>query len=317
MTRSGGSCCGTSTTGTPRPRPPGARLAPAWNWPFLTQLREREKLDTMPSPVTPASAQVPSDADAPIVMDFSIHALRVALVARRHVLKLPESWSVPGIYVLLGPLGTGKETELYVGKAVEVRKRLNHHRTNPKLAWWRALAVTRDTTAGFNSAEVGYLEGRLYKELISAPGIDLKADKHDFDTTLPQHLLVQLDAFVPTILSALRIAGVELGEEEEALDKPEGKTRKTIGGSVPDLLAAGLLSAGATLTFDRAGKHAEASVTSDGQLVVDGKAFASPSTAAAKALGLKAANGWKSWRVDGGSGPTLADLRAQLPSAKK
>lgn len=270
----------------------------------------------MASPVTPANVQVPSDADAPIVMDFSVHALRVAMVSRRHILKLPESWSVPGIYVLLGALGTGTDTELYVGKAVEVRKRLNHHRTNPKLSWWRAIAVTRDTTAGFNSAEIGYLEGRLYKELISAPGISLKADKHDQDTTLPQHLLVQLDAFVPTILAALRIAGIELGEEEEALSQPEGKTRQTIEGSVPDLLAAGLLSAGATLSFDRAGKHAEASVTSEGHLVVDGKAYSSPSTAAAKALGLKAANGWKSWRI-GSSGPTLADLRAQLPDSKK
>lgn len=270
----------------------------------------------MPSPVTPANAQVPSDADAPIIMDFSVHALRVALVARRHVLKLPESWSVPGIYVLLGALGTEGDTEIYVGKAIDVRKRLNHHRTNPKLNWWRAIGVTRDTTAGFNSAEVGYLEGRLYKELVSAPGINLKADKHDQDTTLPQHMLVQLDAFVPTILAALRVAGIELGEDEDAFQKPEGKTRKTIEGSVPDLLSAGLLTAGVTLTFDRAGKHAEASVTPDGQLVVDGKAYSSPSTAAAKALGLKAANGWKSWRVGSGSGPTLAELRAQLPADK-
>ena len=270
------------------------------------------KLRLMANPVTPANAQVPSDADAPIVLDFSVHALRIAFVSRRHVLKLPESWSSPGIYVLLGALGGEGDTEIYVGKAVEVRKRLNHHRTNPKLPWWRAIAVTRDTTAGFNSAEIGYLEGRLYKELVGAPGIDLKADKHDQDTTLPQHLLVQLDAFVPTILAALRLAGVELEEEEAILEKPEGKTRTIIEGSVPDLLSAGLLAAGATLVFDRAGKHAEASVTSDGLLVVDGKSYTSPSTAAAKALGLKAANGWKSWRV-GPSGPTLADLRAELP----
>jgi hypothetical protein len=62
--------------------------------------------------------------------------------------------------------------------------------------------VTRDTTAGFNSAEIGYLEGRLYSELSSLPAVSLKADKHDHDTTLPQHMLVQLDAFVPTILGA-------------------------------------------------------------------------------------------------------------------
>ena len=217
--------------------------------------------------------------------------------------------------MLLGPLGDQADTGLYVGKAVKVRERLNHHRTNPKLPWWRAIAVTRDTTAGFNSAEIGYLEGRLYKELVGAAGISLKADKHDVDTTLPQHLLVQLDAFVPTILAALRLAGVHL-EAEDVPAAVEGKTRKSIEGSVSDLLAAGLLSAGTVLTFDRAGEHAEASVTADGQLVVDGKAFTSPSKAAQTALNLKAANGWTSWRLDGGSGPTLADLRAELPSAK-
>ena len=268
----------------------------------------------MPTPITPASAQVPSDADAPVVLDFSIHALQVALVSRRDVLKLPPKWAVPGVYVLLGPLGTEGKTEIYVGKAVKVRDRLNHHRTRPKLHWWRAVAITRDTTAGFNSAEIGYLEGRLYSELRSLPGVDLKADKHDHDTTLPQHMLVELDAFVPTILAALRVAGIDLGETPTD-SEPAGITRRTIEGTVPDLLAAGLLSAGAVLTFERAGNKAEAAITADGQLVVDGKAYSSPSTAAAAGLGLKAANGWVSWRLDGGRGPTLAELRAQLPPA--
>lgn len=265
----------------------------------------------MAAPVTPANAQVPADAGAPIVLDFSVHALRVALVARRNVLNLSEAWAVPGIYVLLGKLG-GEETEVYVGKTVWLRKRLNNHRLKPKLSWWRAVAITRDTTAGFNSAEVGYLEGRLFKELQATPGIAPKADKFDQDTTLPPHLLLQLDEFVPTILAALRIAGVEFEEEEEALATPTGKKRKTYDGSIADLLSSGLLVAGTTLHFDQGDKHAEATVTADGKLMVDGKAYASPSTAGAKAVGIKATNGWAKWRV-GPSGPTLADLREDLP----
>lgn len=54
-------------------------------------------------------------------------------------------------------------------------------------------------------------------------------------------------------------------------------------------------------------------MTADGALVVDGKAYTSPSTAATRALDLKAANGWTSWRLAEGHGPTLADLRKQLP----
>lgn len=92
-------------------------------------------------------------------------------MSRRDVLNLSSAWASPGVYVLLGALGTESTTELYVGKAVKVRDRLNHHRTKPKLPWWRAVAVTRDTTAGFNSAEIGYLEGRLYSELSALPSI--------------------------------------------------------------------------------------------------------------------------------------------------
>jgi hypothetical protein len=268
----------------------------------------------MPSPITPANAQIPSDTDAPVVVDFDVHALRMAFVQRKHILKLSSSWAVPGVYILLGPLGGESTTEVYVGKAVKVRDRLNHHRNNPKLPWWRAVAVTRDTTAGFNSAEIGYLEGRLFSELSAIPSISLKADKHDLDTTLPQHMLIQLDAFVPTILASLRLAGLDLGADQVDAMEPGGKKVQQIQGSVPDLLAAGLLGAGTTLTFQRAGKTAEASVTADGQLVVNGKAYSSPSSAAAAALGLKAANGWVSWRLDGGMGPTLAQLRSQLPA---
>jgi hypothetical protein len=113
------------------------------------------------------------------------YALRVALLSRPHVLKLPPEWAAPGVYVLVGPLGADAPTQLYIGKAVKVRKRLNDHRNAPKLPWWRALAVIRDTTAGFNSAEIGYLEGRLTSELSSHPKISVKAEKNDQDTTIP------------------------------------------------------------------------------------------------------------------------------------
>lgn len=268
----------------------------------------------MSIPVTSAVVQVPGEPGAPVIVDFDVHALRVALVSRDDVLRLPASWSVPGVYVLIGALDGRPAAEVYVGKAIKVRDRLGQHRSKPKLSWWRAVAVTRDTTAGFNSAEIGYLEGRLYSELLALPGITLKAEQHDLDTTLPSHLLVQLDAFVPTILAALRLAGLSLWPEETQKAK-SGKKHQQVPGTIADLLAAGLLTVGATLTFRRAGKTAEATVAPDGQLIVAGKAYESPSAAAASALDLKAANGWVSWKLDGGSGPTLADLRAQLAEA--
>lgn len=273
-----------------------------------------------PAPVTPADVQVPADLDAPIVVNFGVHALRMAFVSRDGVLNLSQpGWSCPGIYVLMGPLGGHEKQQIYVGKARELRSRLNNHRLRPPISWWRTIAVARDTTDGFNTAETGYLEGRLAGELDSLPRIDLCADRLDIDTSLPQHLLLQLDSFVPTILAALRLAGLDLHEEATASrrTKHRSNAKQTIPGTIGDLLAAGLLGAGTRLTFDRAGRHAEAVVTTEGDLLVDGRAYSSPSMAAKKALGLKAANGWVSWRLEGGKGATLAALRAQLPTSER
>ncbi|MBF6618742.1 MAG: hypothetical protein ITG02_00745, partial [Patulibacter sp.] len=56
---------------------------------------------------------------------------------------------------------------------------------------------------------------------------------------------------------------------------------------------------------------ARAEVLASGQLRVGGVAYASPSTALVRELGVSA-NGWKGWKVAGTS-TSLADLRARLP----
>lgn len=276
------------------------------------------------APVIPVNLQVPADPSAPIIADFAVHALRVAIVQRQDLERVPADWVVPGIYVLVGSPGPDdRRLPLYVGKARDLRKRLFQHRTKPKLEWRRAIAVKRDTTHGFNSSEIGYLEGRLAAELCSLPGAHVIEGQRDQDTTLPEHHLLALDAFVPSVFAALRIAGLDLSPADTPLeeangdaDSPGERRRSTaVPGTVADLLAAGLLSAGATLTFARAGKRAQARVAASGELIVNGVTYASPSTAAAKAFGLRAANGWVSWRLEDGRGASLADLRAQLPGA--
>lgn len=116
------------------------------------------------APVTPASVQVPGEHDAPVVVDFGVHALRVAYVSRRSVGKLPASWSRPGVYALLGPLGAAPAAQVYVGKAVKLRDRLIRHHSKEPMPWWRAIAVARDTTDGFNSAEIAHFQARRETE---------------------------------------------------------------------------------------------------------------------------------------------------------
>lgn len=271
--------------------------------------------------VLTASVQVPSDAEAPIRFDFELHALRIGLVAKESIKRLGEEWRKPGAYVLLGAVGASGKTTLYVGKAVDVRQRLFEHRRNPKLEWWRAMIVVRDTTTGFNSAQIGYLEGRIAQELRARPAVDVREGNTTLDSTIPTVERVPLDAFVETILEALRITGLDLrSEADKGLPSEEptkgidgGTSRQAVPGTVADLLAAGLLSAGAHLVAQRAGKTAEAEVTGTGGLLVNGVSYGSPSTAAEQGLDVRSANGWTTWTTP--AGVTLAALRDQLNAA--
>ncbi|ACQ78766.1 hypothetical protein Bcav_0503 [Beutenbergia cavernae DSM 12333] len=267
------------------------------------------------SQVIPVNVQIPSASTAPVVADFVSHALRVAYAARRDVDRLtPEEWGVPGIYVLLTDDGTH---QLYVGQAVDLRRRLLHHPSRPKLAWSRVVAIKRDTSHGFNSAEIGYLEGRVAAELAAIPGVAVIEGKRDQDTTLPPHMLLSLDELLASVLAALRLAGVDTHKEADELERtsPRGTRRKSPiakRGTVADLLAAGLLRAGAEVHLSQGGRAASGTVTTSGEIIVAGVAYASPSTAAQQALGLRSSNGWTTWRVGDLRGPTLDALRDRL-----
>lgn len=86
-------------------------------------------------------------------------------------------------------------------------------------------------------------------------------------------------------------------------------------GPLAELMKAGLLKAGEKLAFrqKQAGRSGQATVTSDGQLVVSGhkQPMSSPSAAAEVVTGNQI-NGWTLWRLDNGKGPTLGKLREQL-----
>lgn len=267
--------------------------------------------------VTPAGVQIPADPEAPIVLEFDSHALRVALLTKDHLRALPmEDWNRPGVYALLGPLGLDTRTEVYVGKATTLRSRLITHRNSPKLKWWRGVAVIRDTTNGFNSAETGYLEGRLARQLGTLPGVRLVASREDIDETLPDHLLISLDAFIPTILAALRLAGLDISRPEEQ-EKPQStRSRTKVRGTVADLVAAGLVRPGQKLVFQERGKHGEATVNGVGEILMGGVTYATPSAAGREVLSGKSVNGWTAWRV-GESGLSLSVLRERLTQPDK
>lgn len=273
------------------------------------------------SAVVPVNVQVPASASSPIVADFVVHALRVAYVARRDVLALPESdWATPGIYLLMTDDGT---RNVYVGKSTDLRSRLLQHRAKQAHVpeWARAIAIKRDTANGFNSAQVGYLEGRLSAELDAIDGLNVLKGKADGDNTLPPHEQLALDALLPSILAAVRLAGLdtyrEQADEGEAgkSARLSGRRMATFGGTVEDLVTAGLLQAGATLYCKRGERIGVGTVSADGEIVVAGVGYAAPSLAAAKSLGADSSagfGGWEMWRVGSLEGVALTTLRSRL-----
>lgn len=265
------------------------------------------------SPVTTANVQVPSDNEAPIAFDFVSHALQVVFVDRDAVKSMPkQDWDQPGVYVLVGSPSAGGKAPVYVGKANSLRSRLSQHRLNPPIDWNRAVAVARDTTDGFHSAQVGYLEGRLANQLRTAARIDVQEGQKNIDKTLPDHQLIALDDFIPTILAALRIAGLNLTKSEAAkqsdTEEEASQGKKHYPVKFQELVHKGEIKSGDKLVFDQRGKKAEALVNGSGEIVVEGTPFDTPSGAGTHVLGGKSVNGWEAWTV-GIDGPTLAEVR--------
>lgn len=264
---------------------------------------------------TPVNVQIPSDSSAPVIADFVGHALRVAYVDRARLTSMPAAdWDVPGVYVLLTGDGSG---QVYVGQARKVRSRLLQHNTKERLPWRRAVAVKRDTTDGFNTAEIGYLEGRVSAEVGALEHIAVIEGQTSGDETLPRHMMISLDSFVKSILGALRLAGVDTtrrNPESEPEDERGGSvesSRVTFAVKFSDLVSSGLIRAGETLHLRQGRTTGTGTVTADGEIVVRGVAYKSPSSAAASALSMQSSNGWTTWRVGNPAGPYLDVFRQQ------
>ncbi|MEJ9079321.1 excinuclease ABC subunit C [Gordonia malaquae] len=296
----------------------------------------------MSAQVIAVNVQIPAATTAPVVADFTTHALRVGYFHRRDWQNLPtDDWNVPGVYVLMTTDGSGI---VYVGKSVKLRGRISTHNSDPQIDWRRALVVKRDTSHGFTSADVGYLEGRLAAELDAIPGITVHRGKEDRDDTLPRHMELSLDELLGSILSAVRLAGLDvhkpadLPDDEDteepadaaadtsvATDNASWRRRRTKKAKLPELVAAGLISAGTELHLSQGGTTATGTVSTQGEIVVAGVAYSSVSKAAQTALNsgrdqtahVLSSNGWITWHIGSPTGPVLDSLRDQHAAAQQ
>lgn len=276
-------------------------------------------------PTTPATFHLPHSSLEPLELTVKMPALAMAVVHRDAVSRLDDKWAKAiGVYVLLGPSDDlAHDYRCYVGQSGTggLRERLTTHRNSPTWEkshnigkdWWkRALIVRSRDEDGFNSAEAGWLEGRLWDILDSAPTAKLVGKKGD-DQTLPKHLRDQLEQFVPPITAVLRAIGASPDTPDQ---EPKPKKVKKHVASVAGLIRAGKVAVGARLRSIPSDHEAIAVVHADGQLEVNGARYDSPSGAAVAVVGHET-NGWKFWGLQSGDGTLvpLDKLRQQLDAA--
>lgn len=267
-----------------------------------------------PVNAVPFTALIPLEHEHPVVIYNGPSALVMALVERAYLSLLDPSWNRPGVYVLLYPFRADGTFDFYVGRASTggLRDRLHTHRGR-KEDWTRALIVARDTTYGFNSAQVGWLEGRLWSLAKAGIRTRLTNDHEPRDETLPPYERSALESVLPPIFQILRLLGYTLEPEDEA----PTFGRSYHGVSVGDLIQAGLIRPGQTLEFAYGGYAGRvALIQSNGHLLVEGQTHETLS-AAAKAVRGGATNGWEHWATRDANGNlvSMAELRAKLQAA--
>ena len=186
-----------------------------------------------------------------------------------------------------------------------------------KAKWTRAVLIRRDTTFGFNSAQVGWLEGRLYDLMASADDAVLDNKNRPSDETLPPYDRLMLEAVVLPVSRLLRLIGHDPATADDTPALSANRTSRFYGITVGQLTAAGLIDGNATLVSTNGTWPASGRVLDDGQIETGGKTYPTPSAAASAVKG-GAANGWDFWAVETTTGnTTLATLRARYLETKK
>lgn len=265
----------------------------------------------------PVTALLATQPGVPVTVFDSNAALRMAVVDRASLAGLDDVWDAPGVYILLDPPGADGTYGAYVGKAPSgVRGRLREHASRRgRESWTRAITVVRDTTHGWHSGQVGWLEGRLYALLEGAAAATLNNGNRPQDETVPPYDRAALETAVEPIAALMRLLGFPPDAEDDVPTATTSRRRtpKQHPVTLHNLLASGALVAGETLMSTKKAYPASARIKGDGTINVDGQTFASPSAAGSHVRG-GATNGWEFWAVErDGTTVPLATIRARHP----
>ncbi len=248
-------------------------------------------------------------SDRMVELTDSLYFLKMAIVSRKDIKDLDDQWQCPGIYVLVD--GWADSWCAYVGRATQLSARIPQDR---KFEWNRALIVRRSEP--FDSAEIGWLEGRIHG-LLEARGVELKNVQKPQDDTLNVARQRILENYVGVIQDALVLLGYDPTGQQQQVSaqtaelEPEETTPATIGKVHLKLLD--VVKSGTQLESTSRKHPATATVEPRGMRYQD-ELFGSPSAAAKAVTGQDTADGWSFWgvrRSDSGKVVMLKALRVQ------
>ncbi len=256
---------------------------------------------------------VPETPAAPTVVFDDNAALKLAVAERSGARRLDAEWDAAGLYLLIDRADDEGQWGVYVGKApAGIKARISNHLRN-KDHWYRALLIQRDTTHGFNSAQIGWLEGRLYDILKAAENARLHNSVRPGDETLAPYDRQALEMVLVSIQRVMRLVGHDSSSSDDADDTsgsgPSIRSRRHHGVELKELFEAGLIEAGDVLVSTNGAWPAMAQIASNGKISFNGEEFDKPSNAAMAVKG-GSANGWDFWARRTPTGPVrLSTLR--------
>lgn len=263
----------------------------------------------------PVTFYVPSSANDPIELNVTHSGLRMVLVNRDAIRRLGDEWKVLGVYFLLGPDPDAADRFLaYVGEVGRRNLLLRVTEHAAQKPWWnRALLIAGSGTEGFNSAEIGWLEGRFYDVLNNAVAARVMNKGRPGDDSISVKDRGVLERYVEPTIAALRAVGAPPDTVDQR-PLPAGKKRTVYRESVKDLIDADLLKAGTRLRPLRKNLTTTALVLDDGSLDVEGARFSAVSTAAQAVSRNQSEPGWEFWGAPSGDGGfvSLFALRERL-----
>ena len=157
-------------------------------------------------PVT-LSTVMPEGVGSPIVVYDDNAALRAAIVDRGTARHLGDEWRSGGLYLLLGRRNATGEWGASIGTAISDLAEQATSRFCDQDDWYRALLVQRDTTYGFTSAQLDWLEGQLHDVLAAAQNVRLTNKTKPVEATLGSSEPQVLELVLESIRRVLRLIG--------------------------------------------------------------------------------------------------------------